>query len=604
MSNVKNKREADQVKGYAGSNPFNDYQPRNYSDSKVVQEFCPTSTFWSLFNDQHEVLLGTRGSGKTFLLKMMRYSMLKGLDAPEARRLVSNKNYFAMYVPMHLERVSRITSEDIPENKRDKLFRYFFNCTLAEALLVELIELINETEDENARFKMNHILANRIYSAWYGKNHNNIANLSDLTFAVDSMFYNTNLSNYEENDTPPAFTSTLCSALLSVRKIITSFFEWNEEPTWIICVDEAEFLKEYHIKQINSIFRSDSNRIALKIATLPYYHTTKNTSMEGIFVAPEDDYRYTVIDMTPDDPNFIKLTNSICKERLKQVNSLEIETLEDFVGCIGHDNQIDYYRQQFGAKEASQEIVHEKIISEFSESWGKSAANQSNQQKAVYNKYAPIYYLREMYKQTKKGNSEVGWYAGAKMIRKIAQGNPRMYIHVMHNLFERARTKKLLPKEQNRILFAYSKSICDTTKALEIYGPKAKRRLEQIASRLHEDTHSRYLISVGNGFKLSFTDKLESEIGWIQQAVAYSRLLVDEESLKNGINPQTIYHLANVYAAVYWIPMRNDRFKVIEIDNSNDEAATAYSVIKPKKLKDMDNQISIFAEEDDYVSIQ
>ena len=66
------KRLADCVKGSDQQNPFSDSQARNFSDTKLINEFCPISNYWSLFNDQHEVLLGTRGSGKTYLLKMMR----------------------------------------------------------------------------------------------------------------------------------------------------------------------------------------------------------------------------------------------------------------------------------------------------------------------------------------------------------------------------------------------------------------------------------------------------------------------------------------------------------------------------------------------------
>ena len=64
-------RIADMVRGSNCQNPFSDSQARNFSDTKLINEFCPISNYWSLFNDQHEVLLGTRGSGKTFLLKMM-----------------------------------------------------------------------------------------------------------------------------------------------------------------------------------------------------------------------------------------------------------------------------------------------------------------------------------------------------------------------------------------------------------------------------------------------------------------------------------------------------------------------------------------------------
>lgn len=86
------KRIADLVKGSGAQNPFTDSQARNFSDTKLINEFCPISNYWSLFNDQHEVLLGTRGSGKTFLLKMMRYSMLKRIEDPQAQILAQKKN--------------------------------------------------------------------------------------------------------------------------------------------------------------------------------------------------------------------------------------------------------------------------------------------------------------------------------------------------------------------------------------------------------------------------------------------------------------------------------------------------------------------------------
>ena len=70
-------RIADRLKNYDGQNPFYDSQARNFSDEKVLNEFCPISSFWDLFNEQHEIILGTRGSGKTFLLKMNHLKLLK-----------------------------------------------------------------------------------------------------------------------------------------------------------------------------------------------------------------------------------------------------------------------------------------------------------------------------------------------------------------------------------------------------------------------------------------------------------------------------------------------------------------------------------------------
>ena len=44
-----------------------------------------------------------------------------------------------------------------------------------------------------------------------------------------------------------------------------------------------------------------------------------------------------------------------------------------------------------------------------------------------------------MYSLSNTGNHKPGWYAGAKNVRKLAQGNPRIYIQIMSDLFEKAK---------------------------------------------------------------------------------------------------------------------------------------------------------------------
>lgn len=135
------------IKGFQGQNPFSDSQARNFSDTKVSSEFYPISLFWNMFNDQHEILLGSRGSGKTFLLKMMRYSMLKRINDMRAQKLVQEKNFIAVYVPMHLEFVISIENSNLECDRRIEFFQIAFNCCLAEAILTELKSMIEEYDD-------------------------------------------------------------------------------------------------------------------------------------------------------------------------------------------------------------------------------------------------------------------------------------------------------------------------------------------------------------------------------------------------------------------------------------------------------------------------
>lgn len=581
-------------------NPFSDSQARNFSDTKVINEFYPISNYWSLFNDQHEVLLGTRGSGKTFLLKMMRYSMLKRVQDPRAKELLDNKEYLALYVPMYLEFVTHLTSTDTTEQEQIALFQFAFNCLLAQSLLTELEEMLAEEYDKLKRATKNFTLTNDLNNMWFDDDADDISDLFSLSMKLKKLFYNFDVKTNCLDNVPPVFKRPIGASLLAVKGLISKGLDFAEEPTWIICIDEAEFLTEPMQKCINNVFRSDSNRIALKVATLPYYHKTLETLEEKISVSSGNDFNYRVVDMDFASQDFRNLTNMLCSHRMKSRfdPSLVIETLEDFVGVCGNDDQIDYYREECGAEESTYEVIEQKIINSFSER--KNANNYSNKRKTVYDKSAPIFFVRQMYALSKEGNRKPGWYAGSPMIRKISQGNPRAFIQIMNILFEKARTSVLTPKAQHGVIFEYVQSFCESTQALETYGPLIYRELDKIAETLQNHVHGSYLVSAGCNFVLGFRedDSFVNAKGWLELAIAYSRIIVDEDTLKNGISKETEYLLANAYAAKYWLPMRPDVApkKISIIDNQ----VQTYTVKNPKSIIKQPefDQISLFKEGD------
>lgn len=592
-------RIADLVKGSCHQNPFSDSQARNFSDTKLINEFCPISNYWSLFNDQHEVLLGTRGSGKTFLLKMMRYSMLKRIKDPQAQQLAEKKEYIALYVPMYLEFVTHLTSVDFSEEKQIQLFQFAFNCLLAQSLLVELKEILSEEEDKMKWAKTNLGLSIALNSCWFDDDASDVSDLFSLSTKLRKLFYNFDVTTGDISSIPAVFKRQIGASLLAVKELVAKHLGFGEEPTWIICIDEAEFLSEPLQRCINSVFRSDSRRIALKVATLPYYHRTLKTLDPEISVSAGNDFSYRVVDMKYDDVDFYNLTNSLVVNRLKTRfdSTLEITKLEDFLGVYGEDAQIDYYREEVGEEAATYDAILKDIISELSDDRKKSVADYPNPRKTVYDKFAPIFYARRMYKLSRKGNTKPGWYAGSQMIRKIAQGNPRAFIQIMNNLFEKARTSELTPKVQHGVIIDYVRAFCESTQALESNGPTMYRELKLIAKTLHAHVHNQEIRSTGCNFVLSFDcdQSFEYAKKWLQQATAYSRVIVNEDALINGITKKTEFLLANTYAAKYWLPMRADASpKNICIENN--QVAT-YTVKMPGKKEPPNEQLSLFEED-------
>lgn len=597
-------RKADRIKNYDGQNPFFDNQARNFSDEKVLNEFYPISSFWDLFNDQHEIILGTRGSGKTFLLKMMRYSMLKRLNFPEAKKMVHNKNFIAFYVPMHLEFVANIAPHDISREIRITAFQIAFNFLLSQSILHEIKSFLEDFTNPIEQATIRVQLAHEIGKMWLIEGAEPITDIVELERRINEIFYGFDPSNPNNESIPIVFRKQICTPLVSIKDILLKRLNLKANPTWLVCIDEAEFLDNALQECINNVFRSDSNRIALKVATLPFSHTTLNTFSKDVTVAAGNDFLYHVIDMDYDSADFINLTNRLCAHRIaSRVDpAIKINTLEDFLGKIGNDDLIDYYRNEIGEKTTDRDTIEERIVSSFSEKRKVGASGYKNRRKTIYDKYATIFFTREMYKLSKQGNRKPGWYAGAKTVRKIAQGNPRAFLQIMSLLFEEAKQHSLQPKTQHQVLRSYARNFCLSTKGLNEIGPIIYKQLDEISCFLQSRVHEGYLVSAGASFILSFKSESDfrENIEWIQAAIANSRLIVSNEIKTNGITINTKYLLSYAYAAEYWIPMRSDIPTHYMINKESNNAS--YQVQTKKSLgtrydRYTNGQLSLFGED-------
>lgn len=571
------KAEAEKLYNYSGYNPFTDSQGRNFSDLKIRREFFPTSKFWTLFNDHHEILIGARGSGKTFLLKMMRRSMISNMDHELAKRIVDEKVYYPFYVPMHMETVAALNDDRIDEERKILLFKFVFNSLLAESIIEELSRYLEKAYDGNERVRINTEITSRIIRSWFENELNvDIVDLQDLAIHVRQSTYNFDYISGEIEKIPVIFRRDFAGTLIGIQPILEKYLEINENVMWIICIDEAEFIPVLFQKCINSFMRSNTNRIALKIATLPFYWKTLETLDDNITISAENDFNYQILDMDCDSEDFVALTNKLCTHRLK--NSLgslvRVEKLEDFLGTVGNDKRIDYYRGVVGEEKASTDKVIEDIVNNFSDKRKEGSVNYAIKEKTIHQKFAPILYTREVYKlqhERGKGRFIPGWYAGADVVRKVSQGNPRLFIRLMSSLFSKATTNSnFTTKVQHQVICKFADEFCSASQAIEVDGHLVYEKLEKTGDYISKKVHNGPLISVGNTFKYKYSniEEFDEWKQWLQRAIAFSKIRVSDEEISLGLSKDTVYTLSNAYAVKYWVPMRNDVPTVIPSDFS------------------------------------
>lgn len=559
-----------QIKGSNQVNPFKDSQARNFSDSKLAAEFYPTKFYWDLFNDQHEILIGTRGSGKTILLRMMQYSLLKKINDPKARQILDEKKYLSLYVPTNIEFLRSINPANIDPDKKIHFFQFGFNCLLAQTLITELKSIISDLDDNIIQRALIECKICKIISTmWFGESHNsdnqNLDNFTDLSFRIDQLYHGFNFYDEENLDNiPPVFLNSIGKPVQCISKHIYEVLKMKNEPIWLICIDEAEFLDLPHQICINTLFRAYSQGIVIKMATLPFKHRTRETFIKNEFAEPNgNDFNYRNIEFDPNSEDYEQLTDSLCNNRISKILTTKGKsiTLSNFLGVVGHDALVDYYRKETDSLNKKRIEIEKEIINQFSSKRKESALEKgigsAANRKAVYDKFAPVFFVREMYKISKMGGRVPGFYAGANLVRKLSEGNPRIFIQIMNQLFEKARIQPLNEKQQHLTLMEFAKQNCNITERLPEYGGTLSELLSSISNFLFEHTHKEELKDSGNNFKIH--GKLLDDpniMNAIMLGCAYSRIKIDENSLLNGITPSTEYSLSNIYALKYWIPIR------------------------------------------------
>ena len=574
-------RLSDKLKGYQGLNPFRDSQSKMYGDEKIAAEFSPTTTFWSLFNEQHEILLGSRGSGKTVLLRMLSFSCLRQYAEkngdPAAVEYVRNKRFIGFYIPMHLEFAAGLPDGSASEEEGVAYFQFAFNCMAAQSLLDQVGSLLIVAEnDSKERLRQLSAVLATFQKWWFPSCNVSFSSLDDVRETIMHLYSVLGPSDISGCEDASQFAKPLLRPILHVLPVITKDLQIDTDNTrWLACIDEAEFLHPKYIECINTFLRDEKRPLVVKMATLPFRHSTRCTLHDGVEIESNgSDFNYRCIDMGCSSDDFENVTDHITRVRLQRtgLNDLDDEhvTLAAFVGTVGRDEPLDYFRQEMESTygEWDEDNVINDIVAEL------GAARQAHYERVrnepqkfiqpVLKKFRPIYFVRKMKAERSQGNRWVGWFAGAENIRHVADGNPRTFIQLMNALVDASRGRDLTPKNQHRVLMQFCERRHEASEGLPEHGVTAKALIDVIGRLLEDRVHGTDMVDSGCHFRVS-SELLEDAVVREALAVAtgYTHILVDLSSLLESLSPQTDFRLSYCYCVAFWLPMRRGQSRLV-----------------------------------------
>jgi len=577
-----------------GPNPFHEAQAKTFGDDKLVGEFFPTSTYLSLFNEQHEILLGSRGSGKTAILRMMSYSCLNKIKHPAVQSIVQQSRFFGFYIPLHLEFMESLPQDSSDGSDSTEFFQFAFNCAASKAFLVEIRTLISlQKLTSLQRLEKEAVLLDHLCRAWQLGDSARFACLEDIANEIEVIYFHQ--SPWKDGlFTPlPIFAKHLFSPILAVLPQFCRELDIDSSAChWLACVDEAEFIKPAYLRCFNSFMRSDKRPIVLKLATLPYKYTTSETFIPGVSVEGNgNDFNYRSLDLAWDSDDFRLLVDHLIQKRLQRTGLFSKEvSLEEFIGKLGNDDPKDYYKEEIGEDGSTDSKILEGILSELSPErrarFDRIRNNPDRVASDYFKKFSPVYYLRHV-KQVSKGNRKAGIFAGPTIIKRISDGNPRRFIQVMYDLFEKARGSNLGWKAQHEVIEAFGGRECERAAGLPDHGILLDGILKYAGDLLNDRVHGPEMIEGGVNFVVQ--EALLSNTTFrkaLELGVAYSFLFVDQKSLCSELTSHTDFRLAHVVAIKYWLPMRSGSPITLQSRHGKDLIRNKLLLNAPTTLKE------------------
>lgn len=590
------------------NNIFEHSNARYFTSDQLAEEFVWTPAFESLISNKNHIILGSRGSGKTALIKMLSHECLTKLNDEKARKIIEQRSFIATYIPLKVEWVNSIG--DIDDN--NLLFKWSLNLSSCARFLDTIRSCLHSyVEDEIDRIIKEKSICNKISELWLSKKLNTITDIYDdleITEYKKNIIFNKMKLGLTLNDDDLMvglnFNTDLFKPLIMALSTVRREIGLSNSSTFCVCIDEAEFLTKEHHRILNTHMRS-YNEIVFKITTMPYRHYTLET-VTGTPLNMGHDFDYLNIDKqglhgssnNNSHDFFENFADKLFKKRINNSSIINKDiTLESLLGnSILIDSPKDVLPD---------DKLMEKVREYCDPSTIKRAERLFEQdyslfESSVSRKLRGTLILKDSF-QRYKGNASPFIFSGYSLIVRCSDGNPRRLLRLFNYLFSKniescTELKPLSDKEQGAKLKEFSYSELDGLN-LEVGGKKAFDLFTTIGRFLKDKLHTD---KINTDTYNSFSFDVEDDNVWkyIETAVDLGLIYPDFRGLDNDNkmpNRKGRFSLAFCLSPhFYLMPRKGNSIKLSVIMNNS-----SYSRFKAINKNNDDGQYSLDWEEND-----
>ncbi|CAI1774804.1 TPA: hypothetical protein ACKQDQ_003782 [Serratia marcescens] len=584
------------------NNIFEHSNARYFTSNQLAEEFVWTPAFESLISNKNHIILGSRGSGKTALIKMLSHECLTKLNDEKAKKIIDERSFIATYIPLKVEWVNSIG--DIDDN--NQLFKWSLNLSSCARFLDTIRSCLHSyIDDEIDRILKEKSICNKISELWLSRKLNTITDIYDeleITEYKKNIIFNKMKLGLKLSDDDLMvglnFNTDLFKPLIMALSTVRKEIGFSNSSTFCVCIDEAEFLTKEHHRILNTHMRS-YNEIVFKITTMPYRHYTLETET-GTPLNMGHDFDYLNIDKqglhgsSKNNSNnfFENFAEKLFRKRIKNSSIINKDITLEFL--LGNSILVDSPKDALPDNE-----LMEKVREYCDSSTIKRAERLLDQdyslfESSVSRKLRGTLILKDSF-QRYKGNASPSIFSGYSLIVRCSDGNPRRLLRLFNYLFSKniescTELQPLSDKEQGAKLKEFSYSELDGLN-LEVDGKKAFDLFTTIGRFLKDKLHTD---KINTDTYNSFSFDVEDDKVWkyIETAVDLGLIYPDFRGLDNDNkmpNRKGRFSLAFCLSPhFYLMPRKGNSIKLSVILNNN-----SYSRFKAINKNNDDGQYSL-----------
>ncbi|MEA5402405.1 hypothetical protein VB776_05740 [Arcicella sp. DC2W] len=512
---------------------FPTYNARHYAPREVAESFIISKSFEKLVQNNHSVILGARGCGKTTLMKMLTLPALNSWKGQKAETIKNTIPFYAIYISTDIYwDVKNQTYKSQLQKYGDLsllISRFSVNTNVFTSLCDTFIDILEyESVDLNDEKEIE--LCKELISAWKLKSV--IPKLKFIKEALNRRIDEVNqliqdiIFNFGEDSRlpyPEYFNLSFETSIELLIPIFERIFEIENKKKWALCFDELEFAPLWLQTQLFKSLRSRKQYILYKLSSSPILSLELDQSLI-------DDYRatsgndYDLIKMwnLSDNEFSIKIIESLLKKKypLADVNSY-------FGSNEIYNGESNSYKK--GSKFYKEMIELLKKDDSFKMFLSEKNVNilnpipiNDNQKNTLYRKIKPIVYYRNAFIEenrlikgkankpsfrSRKSANEL--LSGIEVLSKICDGNPRWLIGITNSILVNSDEKEAKRTTQYKELLS------------------AGQRFKNVIGNIPIGNNEHSIIDIVNKIASYFKDQL---LGSHFKMDPYGTFIVDKNS--------------------------------------------------------------------------